>query len=166
MSWTTRLALPSELPEVAAVLQAAALALEKRGQTLWPQEALSAAALTAQYLDRQYPDGQRWLGELETRPVATMTLLVSDPHFWPDAQGEALYLHKLAVHPEFQGLGLSTRMLEAAVQEARRRGCGFLRLDTVQDRPRLRAVYEGFGFGNCGAKHVQGYEVALYELRV
>jgi hypothetical protein len=57
-------------------------------------------------------------------------------------------------------------MLEAAVQETRRRGCGFLRFDTVRDRPRLRAVYEGFGFECCDVRGVNGYEVALYELRV
>ena len=161
MSWTTRLALPSELPEVAAVLQAAALALLEQGQALWPPETVSAAALAAQYLD-----GQFWLGELEERPVATMILLGSDPHFWPDAAGSALYLHKLGVLPEFQGRGLGLRMLEAAVQETQRRGRRFLRLDTVQGRPRLRAVYEGFGFRCCGERDVDGYELALYELRV
>ena len=154
---------PSSLDEVtlcAALLQAAARRLQERGEALWPPESLSAAQLL-----RQYPPQSFRLGLLNRQAVASMTLLDADPAFWPDAlPGEALYLHKLGVHPDFQGQGLSAQMLEAAAREARERGCSLLRLDTAFDRPRLRAIYDTFGFELRGRATVHGYDVALYEL--
>ena len=162
MTLSVRPAQPGEITLCADILQATARQLQERGAALWPPQALSAEALL-----RQYPPGSFRLGWLGGQAVATMTLLDTDPAFWPeDGPGEALYLHKLGVLPQVQGQKVSTVMLEAAVREARERGCLFLRLDTVWERPRLRAIYECFGFKLVGRKTVHGYVGALYELRV
>ena len=161
-SWIVRPARPAELPLCAGILAATARDRQARGEALWPPSALSAEALARQYL----PEGFR-LGWLDTRAAATMILLSTDPDFWPDAApGEALYLHKLGVRPEFQGRALARRMLEAALSEAGSGGCSFLRLDTAWDRPKLRAIYDAFGFEERGRRTVHGYDVVLYELRI
>ncbi|AZI43140.1 GNAT family N-acetyltransferase [Deinococcus psychrotolerans] len=162
LSWTVRPAQLTELPLCAGILEAAARNLQARGESLWPHSAMTVERLTA-----QYPPASFRLGWLGGQAAATMVLLAADPDFWPDALvGEALYLHKLGVPPEFQGQGLAQLMLEAAVSEARAEGCTFLRLDTTWNRPKLRAIYEQFGFEVRGRKVVHGYDVALYELRV
>lgn len=95
-----------------------------------------------EHLTKQYPPESFRLGWLGGQAAATMVLLDADPDFWPGAlAGEALYLHKLGVPPEFQGQGLAQRMLEAAVSEARAGGRTVLRLDTTWNRPKLRAIY-------------------------
>ncbi len=161
-NWTVRPAQLAELPLCASSLERAARNLQARGEALWPY-----SALTVEQLTRQYPPGSFRLGWLGAQAAATMVLLDADPDFWPEAlAGEALYLHKLGVPPEFQGQGLARRMLEAAVSEAQASGCTFLRLDTAWDRPKLRAIYDQFGFEVRGRKTVYGYDVALYELRV
>ncbi|MFC3833174.1 MULTISPECIES: GNAT family N-acetyltransferase [Deinococcus] len=142
------------------ILTAAALALEARGEPLWPPH-----TLTPERLLRHYPAASwrvAWDGALA---AACLSLLPHDPLFWPDdAPGDALYLHKLAVHPDAQGRGLAAWMLDHAAREARVRGVGALRLDTATARPKLRALYEGHGFTPVGRRTVLGFDVTLYTL--
>ena len=133
---------------------------------MWTQELLDPARLEAQYPDAQGYLG--WLGYgLEDRPVAAMLLVPSDPGFWPiDPPGEALYLHKLAVHPDWQGLQLSAQMIEEAVRLTRAAGRPWLRLDTAAERPKLRTLYEALGFRLVREGEMAGWPAAWYELPV
>lgn len=141
------------------VLITAALYLKERGEPLWPE-----SSLTSERLARHYPQGGwrvAWRGNVA---VACLCLLDTDPLFWPeDGPGEALYLHKLAVHPEARGQGLSALMLRAAVRETRERGRPRLKLDTATARPKVRAIYENFGFQSVGQRTVKGFDVTLYQ---
>lgn len=86
---------PAPLANLTPVLRASSLAFEARGLPMWTPDLLDPARLEA-----QYAGAQGYLGWLEGQPVAAMLLVPSDPVFWPaDPPGEALYLHKLAVHP-------------------------------------------------------------------
>ncbi|MDV6374380.1 GNAT family N-acetyltransferase [Deinococcus arenicola] len=142
------------------VLIAAALHLKARGEPLWPE-----SSLTPERLARYYPpEGWRvaWRGGVA---VACLCLLDTDPLFWPDdGPGEALYLHKLAVHPDARGQGFSAWLMREAVRETRERGRLWLKLDTATARPKLRAIYETFGFQNVGQRTVKGFDVTLYGL--
>ncbi|WP_034418169.1 GNAT family N-acetyltransferase [Deinococcus frigens] len=145
-----------------AVLIAAALYLKSRGEPLWPE-----SSLTPERLARHYPQGGwrvAWRGDVA---VACMCLLDTDPLFWPeDSAGEALYLHKLAVHPDARGQGLSALLLHEAAREAAQRGRPWLRLDTATARPKVRAIYEDFGFQSAGQRTVKGFGVTLYQFPI
>ena len=96
-----------------------------------------------------------------------MILVQSDPHFWPDdPAGEALYLHKLAVHPGWQGRGPGAQMIAAATVETQAAGRPWLRLDTAAERPKLRAVYEARGLVCVREESMDGWPAAWYELKV
>ncbi len=153
---------PAPLDLIVPVLRASSLDREARRQPMWTPESLSAEALA-----EQYPDGQAYAGRLEGEVVAAMILLPTDPHFWPgDPPGEALYLHKLAVHPQWQGRGLARQMLDGAVRLTQHRGRPWLRLDTAAERPALRALYEDYGFRLMREGQMQGWPAAWYELNV
>lgn len=142
------------------VLIAAALHLKARGEPLWPE-----SSLTPERLARYYPQGGwrvAWRGGVA---VGCLCLLDMDPLFWPeDRPGEALYLHKLAVHPDARGQGLSALLLQAAARETAQRGRPWLKLDTATARPKVRALYEDFGFQDAGQRTVKGFDVTLYRL--
>ena len=153
---------PAPLADLTPVLKASSLAFKVRGLPMWTQELLDPVRLEA-----QYPDAQGYAGYLEGRPVAAMLLVPSDPVFWPsDPLGEALYLHKLAVHPDWQGLRLSTQMIGEAVQLTRAAGRPWLRLDTAAERPKLRTLYEALGFRLVHEGEMGGWPAAWYELPV
>ena len=153
---------PAPLPDLLPVLRASALACEARGLPMWAQD-----SLTTERLSIQYPGAQGRLGTLNDQAVAAILLVPGDPQFWPDdPPGEALYLHKLAVHPGRQGRGLSTPMIRAAVQATRAAERPWLRLDTDAERPKLRSLYERQGFLLVREGHMDGWPAAWYELRV
>jgi len=58
-----------------------------------------------------------------------------------------LNIHDIAVLPEFRGLGLSQRLLEAVEAVARERGCCKLTLEVLEGNEAAKASYEKFGFG-------------------
>jgi GNAT superfamily N-acetyltransferase len=128
------------------------------GQSLWDRDSLTPANV------RPSPtDGTLYLAHLDGQPVGTFRLQFEDPLFWPDVPpGESLYLHKLAVRRSAAGRGLSRRLLDFAVAEARAAGRPYLRLDCVH-RPKLRAVYESAGFLFHSDRTVGRYAVRRYQ---
>ena len=55
-------------------------------------------------------------------------------------------MHRLVVRRRFKGQSLSTSLLQWAADRAREMGKRSLRLDCDASRPKLRALYERFGF--------------------
>jgi GNAT superfamily N-acetyltransferase len=96
-----------------------------------------------------------------------MRVQLTDPHIWPDvAPDESMFLHRLAVRRTHAGTGVSSALLSWAVQRGRIMGRQYLRLDCDAGRPRLRAVYEHFGFHHHSDRQVGPYLVVRYELRL
>jgi GNAT superfamily N-acetyltransferase len=57
-----------------------------------------------------------------------------------------LNIHDVVVQPDHRGLGISTRLLEAAEDEARRRGCCKLTLEVLTGNMPAAASYRRYGF--------------------
>jgi GNAT superfamily N-acetyltransferase len=79
---------------------------------------------------------------------------------------QSAYVHRLAVKREFAGGGVSTALLRWAAERARSLGKKYLRLDCEASRPKLRAVYERFGFRHHSDRQVEPYFVSRYEYDV
>ncbi|SFJ75030.1 GNAT family N-acetyltransferase [Thermoflavimicrobium dichotomicum] len=69
---------------------------------------------------------------------------------WKITDENPLYIHRLAVHPDFQGRGLSKKLLNFAEEYARKNGYGSLRLDAYSRNPVALNLYQGFGFEERG----------------
>ena len=59
-----------------------------------------------------------------------------------------LNIHDLAVLPDWRGRGVGRRLLAAAEDRARQRGCCKLTLEVQDDNGRARALYLSFGFSD------------------
>ena len=87
-----------------------------------------------------------------------------DLEYWPDImQSDSTFIHRLAVRRSFAGGSVSTQIFQWAIDRTRELGRYFVRLDCVADRPRLRSVYENFGFKHHSDRQVGAYFVARYE---
>jgi GNAT superfamily N-acetyltransferase len=156
------LADPDEAHLVSEILVEAASWLEQLGARMWRLDELKPDRISA-----EVAQGLFALAWVEGEPAGTVRFELEDPLFWPGVpKGEAGYVHRLAVKRRFAGGGLSNALLDWAVQQIRALGCPFLRLDCEASRPRLRAVYERFGFQYHSDRRVGPYLVARYELRV
>lgn len=157
-----RQAVIADTDAVSAVLVEAATWLRERGMPMWKGDELQPERITADVASRQF-----YVADLAGGIVGVVKFQLEDELFWPDApRGGAAYVHRLAVKRAFAGRGISTALLEWAVCRTRELGRPFLRLDTDAARPKLRSIYERFGFRHHSDRQVGPYFVARYELDV
>jgi GNAT superfamily N-acetyltransferase len=151
-----------DLPAVSDILQEAAQWLEGRGMPLW-----KASELAPDRIAREVESEAFVLAEVDGAAAATMMFLLADPDFWPDVPpDESAFIHRLAVRRRYAGGPLSSAMLDWAVEQTRKLGRQYLRLDCVADRPKLRAIYERYGFRYHSDWRIGPYLVARYQFPV
>lgn len=157
-----RLATARDADVVASILTEAARWQEQAGDPVWLE-----GELTAEKIGTEVAAGLFFLAEFESEPAGTVKFQLEDMLFWPDAPPPlAAYVHRLAVRRRLAGKGVSSAMLKWAAERTRELGRRFLRLDCDANRPRLRAVYENFGFRHHSDRQVGRYFVARYEYDV
>ncbi len=162
MQITVRQATPQEVELVAEILNEAAGWLEERGIPLWPREEISATRIAGAVVV-----GEFLLAEKDGETAGTIKFQLEDPEIWPDVPvGESAFIHRLAVRRRFAGQGVSTALLKWSVECAASLKKRYLRMDCVADRPRLRAIYERFGFQFHSERQIGPHLVARYELDV
>jgi GNAT superfamily N-acetyltransferase len=151
-----------DLSTVVSILSEAANWLEQKNMPLWTKELISP-----EIVSQDIASGLFYIATLEGLAAGVFMLQTEDLLFWPDVpSGSSLFIHRLAVKRCWAGKSLSSAMMQWAVQECQNLGKQYLRLDCVADRPRLRSVYENFGFQYHSDRQVGAYFVARYEYKV
>jgi GNAT superfamily N-acetyltransferase len=157
-----RQATPQDAESVAGILNEASQWLDNAGMSIWHDSELNSTRVTT-----DITAGLFFLAELSGAPAGTMMFQLEDLLFWPDRpEPNAAYLHRLAIRRDYAGTGLSTALLRWAVNHTQTLGRRYLRLDCFASRPRLRAIYENFGFQYQDDRQVGPYLVARYEYDV
>jgi len=130
------------------------------GTTMWVEGELEEPRVRA-----EAEAGLFVVAEINGQVVGAIRFQLEDQLFWPDLDGrDSAFVHRLAVRRANAGQGISTVLLQWAVDRARSLGRRYLRLDCDADRPRLRALYERFGFQFHSYRQVGAYYVSRYEL--
>jgi GNAT superfamily N-acetyltransferase len=153
-------ALPRDIATVSSILLEAAQWLREQGIPMWRDDELSPERIRT-----DVATGHFFLAVFADEPAATIKFQLHDPIFWPDTPAdEAAFIHRLAVRRAFADGQISELLLRWAAERAKTLGRRFLRLDCEASRPRLRAVYERFGFQHHSDRQVGPYFVSRYEL--
>ncbi len=61
---------------------------------------------------------------------------------WTDKFGKVIIVHRLAVHPERQRMGIATKLMDFAENYARENGYSSIRVDTYSSNPRSLQLFE------------------------
>ncbi|MBN2274683.1 MAG: GNAT family N-acetyltransferase [Bacteroidales bacterium] len=69
---------------------------------------------------------------------------------WPNAAGKPLYLHRLAVHPSWQGQGIAKMLLDFAEDYAVKNGFDALRIDVYSTSTQARNLCVKQSFNEAG----------------
>ncbi len=147
---------------ISEILSEAAAWLERANMTLWQPEHIALSVI-----DRDIKLGLFYIAFCEGIAASVVIFQTEDLVFWPDIiQSDSAFLHRLAVRRSCAGGAVSTQIFRWASAHSRELGKHFLRLDCVADRPRLRSVYENFGFKHHSDRQVGAYFVARYEYQI
>jgi GNAT superfamily N-acetyltransferase len=151
-----------DLITISDILTEAAEWLEQKNMGLWKEEHISLSAIR-----QDIESGIFYIAFYEGIAAGMVKFQTEDLVFWPDiSQSDSAFLHRLAVRRKFAGGLVSKRLLQWTVEHSRELGKHFLRLDCVADRPRLRSIYENFGFRHHSDRQVGDYFVARYEYAI
>lgn len=69
---------------------------------------------------------------------------------WLTPQGGSVYIHRLAVHPDYQGKGLAQQLMNFAEDYAKEKGYVSVRLDTFSLNKRNNVFYQKRGYQQLG----------------
>ena len=69
---------------------------------------------------------------------------------WKYTDDKPLIVHRLAVNPKFQGLGIAKELMQFAEKEAKARGYLTIRLDAFSENPIALKFYHGLGYCLAG----------------
>lgn len=117
--------------------------------------------------------GKRWLGferiliETDIRDerawkivengviVCTFALTFDDPHIWQERDTpEAIYIHRIAVHPDYHGKGYVKQIVAWSKAYARSISRSLVRMDTTGGNTKLNDYYVSCGFTLVETIHV------------
>ncbi|MCL2774003.1 MAG: GNAT family N-acetyltransferase [Oscillospiraceae bacterium] len=116
--------------------------LDSANKSLWSKQRVSWRGLSKEFSLEDF-----YIAYIGDNPAGSVALPDYDPLIWADVKkGESLFVHKLAVKRFAAGQGISTALLEFAVEKCREKNIGTLRLDTDSRREKLMKMYEDFGF--------------------
>lgn len=120
------------------------------------------------FLLKHTEPNEYWVALVSNKPAASMILQESERNqSWKSVDGDkpkkSLYLHWLCVHRDFAGQGFSQKMVDFAIDEAKRRGFKLLRLDTNANENKLCKLYESLGFILMGTQKEKNQTTAFYQ---
>ena len=111
-------------------------------------------------------DAEVYIAELGREAVGTYLIMWSDPVIWRELDdGEAGYIHKLAVRRDCKGRGLVLKLLRDAERRIAGRGKRLIRLDCMADNERLNRYYLDAGYAFVRRHVDDGWSANLYEKR-
>jgi GNAT superfamily N-acetyltransferase len=157
-----RQATRQDTEKIADVLREAARWLQRSDKAMWRDDELVPSRFAA-----DVNAGLFFIAECDGEVAGVVKFQLEDTEFWPDVpQSASAFVHRLAVRRQFAGSGVASALLSWAVERARSLRRDYLRLDCEASRPKLRAVYERFGFVHHSDRQVGPYFVSRYEYRV
>ncbi len=163
MNFTIRQATEKDIPVFLDLYKQAVDWLNSTGQPMWSYETVSWENLSKSYRVEEF-----FIGYVDDTPACCMALPSFDPNYWDDIPpANSLFVHKVTVSRPFAGQGLSYKLLDFAVERTRSLGYKTLRIDARVLRPKLRKLYEDYGFTFVRTAMIDNsFEVALYVLEV
>ncbi|MEH6679874.1 MAG: GNAT family N-acetyltransferase [Sediminicola sp.] len=140
----------SEINNIMAITKACADHMAQKGIFQWNEHYPSAAAF-----ERDIHRNELYVLELEGKLVGTVVLSthMDDEYLpikWLTPNLNNLYIHRLSVHPRYQGKGHAQKLMDFAEQYARNNNFVSVRLDTFSQNKRNHLFYTQRGYQQLG----------------
>ena len=131
---------PADLQFVYDLFDLSIIYQEKKGFPVWKNYDKSA-------LVNDVNNKNQYKIVIDDQIAMAYSVCYSDKILWRQMEnGDAIYLHRIVVNPQFKGQRMFGIILEWAIQHAKSKGFKFIRMDTWADDPNIINYYKGFGF--------------------
>lgn len=165
---TLRLATTANLSAVLALLRAVVPGMSANGNFQWDEDYPNQAVF-----ENDLRKGWLWVVEQTGQVVGVAALTPEqDAEYaqadWNAAE-EAITVHRLAVHPDFQGRGVAGVLMKQAEVLAIERGFSVVRVDTNSENAATQALFPKLGYrfaGEISLGFRPGLRFFCYEKRV
>ena len=138
-----------EIPEILGITKACMLHMRANGIFQWTED---------------YPSREAFVSDIENNglyvyeenTILAVIALCTKMHpaykkvEWLTPNGNNTYVHRLAVHPRFQGRGIARRLMDFAEDTSKKDLRTSIRLDTFSKNPRNQRFYEARGYTRLG----------------
>ncbi len=159
-------ATPSDLPELMALFRAATREMDAQGILQWDEIYPDEPTIRADIFRGQMRVGTR-SGKIA---VAFMLDLCKDgdyePAEWRYREPDFAVLHRLCVHPDFQGQGVAKEAMDFLEGAMLSSGIQTIRLDAFSQNPAALHLYESRGYVKAGEIRYRKGLFYLYEKRL
>lgn len=90
---------------------------------------------------------------MQDKIAAVFSICFSDALIWREMEkGDSIYLHRIAVNPEFKGQKQIDKILNWSKKYATQKSLKYIRMDTWAANPNIIEYYKSFGF-----THIEDY---------
>jgi len=140
----------SQIPEILTMTDACRIAMEAKGIYQWTTEYPSKVVFEN---DIKRNELYVLLHEQSIIGCIVISLFMDDEYRsvdWLTKNAKNYYIHRLAVHPNFQGLGFAQRLMDFGENFARENNALSVRLDTFSQNKRNQKFYEQRGYTKLG----------------
>jgi GNAT superfamily N-acetyltransferase len=159
---TVRQARAADAATIQNMLEEAAGWVDAMGVIMWGE-----GELAPDRVDGEVAAGQFFIADVDGEAAGAVLFQLEDQLFWPDlTRDDSAFIHRLVVRRRYRGRGVSTALMQWAASRALELGKRYLRLDCDAHRPKLRTLYERFGFQFHSFRQVGPYYVARYEYQL
>ena len=160
-----------EIDEVLMLYKLATdLQKSKKSVVHWPEFNRSMVA-------DEVAGGYQWKLIIDGSTACIWAVTHSDPYIWEEKNKDsALYIHRIATHPDFRGQNLVEHIVKWAKDYAVENSLGYIRMDTVGNNEKLIAYYQKFSFDFLGLfelkdtaslpAHYHNASVSLFEIKL
>ncbi len=140
----------SELQEIKQLTEACAEAMIKKNIFQWNEHYPSFEKLRQDIEQNELYVFQK---DSKIIGIIVITEIMDDEYLpiqWISKTSSNIYLHRLAVHPDFWGLGYAQKLMDFAESFARQHKFESVRLDTFSKNQRNQNFYETRGYQRVG----------------
>ena len=139
-----------DIPELLIVTKACAQAMIANGIYQWNENYPSYEAF-----EKDIELGQLWVLKEGDSIIGSVVIsdIIDDEYKvieWITPNTKNVYIHRLAVHPEYQGKGLAQKLMDFAEAYAKANDYISVRLDTFSVNKRNNAFYQKRGYQKLG----------------
>jgi len=145
-----RRAIEGDPQNVVAITQACARQMIAEGIFQWNEHYPSISAF-----ERDLVNQELYVLEVDKAVIGAIVISTRMDDFyraieWLTPSTKNGYLHRLCVHPAFQGKGYARKLLDFAEDKLRNQCCLSVRLDTFSKNVRNQKLYEARGYQRLG----------------